>query len=446
VDVRPPVRTFAPTTGRRPSAAVQGFSDADLLALGNLGAVRTLASGESFVPDDGTASGCCVVLHGTLELRANDTLAVGVVGRGECIDIAAGGPAPYTLSAREPASVTVVTPLAFELLPPATQRMLDRLAASGAARRFSALAVSHRQSTSRNAQLASRVKDLTVRPSAVLASPLLRQVLAEIPALPVHATDLAFKLLDERTHADDVVASIKNDPALAGLVLKRVNSAYYGLTTKVSDYYHALLLLGTHTVSQLVLESAVTSVMPDLPAARDVQTRAHLTSVLAYDIALVSQAVTPLVASTIGLLHNIGDSVALLIRATRPDAAALIACVEPPALGAAVLAGWGVPERVYEVVARQRLPELLHPDELGTSVADIGVLYLARACHDVLLDGAPAPPHVSEYMVRLGLRETSWDSFCRETIGPALAKRADRLPAAARARLQRGPVGMITTP
>jgi HD-like signal output (HDOD) protein len=417
----------------------------DLAALGSFGAIHTIASGQSWVPGDGV-HGHGVVLHGALELRASPTLSLGVVGRGECFDLVSDGPRPYTLRACEPTTIIVLSPLAFELLAPAAQRALDRLAAAGATRRFDRVVAAQRASADRAAQLATWARGVVAQPSAILGSPPLRQALAEIPALPMNAIELTSKLLDERTHAADVVASIKNDPALAALVLKCVNPAHYGLAVKVSDYHHAFLLLGTHAVSQLVLESAVTRIMPDGPAARDIQTRAHLVSVLAYEIALRAPAVTPAVASTIGLLHNIGDSVALLIRGSRPELAALIDCVDSPSLGADVLAGWGVPARVHETVARQRVPEILWPHELEAHVDEVGVLYLARACHDVLLDGAPAPPNLGAYMARLGLPETTWESFCRDTIGPALAKRAERLPAAARARAQRVAAGTITTP
>ncbi len=270
----------------------------------------------------------------------------------------------------------------------------------------------------------------------MLAVPQLREALAQIPALPVRATGLASKLLDDRTHGDEVVESIKNDPALASLILKRVNSAYYGLETKVSDHYRALLLLGTATVYQLILESAVDSVIPDVPESREIQARASLISVLAYEIGLASGHGNPLVVSTIGLLHNVGDSIARLIRRTRPDVAGLVDCIDSPALGAAVLTGWGLPERVSQVVERQDQPQVLLPEELDVHAAELAVLYLARVCHDVLLERASPRAHVGAYMARLGLRETDCAAFCRDTLVPALAKKADSLPATVRARLQ----------
>ena len=110
-------------------------------------------------------------------------------------------------------------------------------------------------------------------------------------------------------------------------------------------------------------------------------------------------------------------------------------CVERPALGAAVLAGWGLPGRVHEVVARQDHPRVLLPDELDLHVEDVAVLYLARVCHDVLLERATPPAHAADYMKRLGLREAECASFCREVLVPALAKKVEYLPAAVRARL-----------
>jgi HD-like signal output (HDOD) protein len=314
--------------------------------------------------------------------------------------------------------------------------VLDAAIESTAARGFDALVTRYTMARHRSAELTARVKDLGARSNLLLESPVFRQTIAAIPALPVHATELANKLLDDGAHADEIVESIKNNPAVAGLVLKRVNSAYYGLATQVSDYYRALLLMGSNAVYQIVLESAVDTVIADGPEAREIQARAHLVSVLSYEIAIVAQGVNPLAASTIGLLHNIGDSLMLLVRARHPDMDPLMACVDAPALGAAVLATWGLPARVHQVVGHQDDPRFLLPEELDGHVAEIGLLYLARACYGLMLDGAAPPPHVGECMARLGLKETDCVAFCRDTIGPAIAKKADCLPATLRSRLR----------
>jgi HD-like signal output (HDOD) protein len=403
-----------------------------------------MAPGECLSPEGGGATGCYVVIDGSLELRATADgapLVLGVVSPGGCFglnEIGRASQMPCEVAAREPATVYEVGRAAFELLPPVAQQALARLAASGAGLRFGALAERHAELARRNTQLVARLGELSARANRALASPALRQVLSQIPALPVYATDLASKLLDERTHADEVVESIKNNASLASLVLKRVNSAYYGLGTAVSDYYHAVLLLGTNAVYQLVLQSAVESVGGDRPERREIDTRAHLVSLLAHEIARASGKVNPLFASTVGLLHNIGETLALHVRSTWPTVADLVGAVDAPALGAAVLAGWGLPERVHRVVGRQQEPEDLLPGELGALAAEIGVLYLARACHEELV-GRPGPTaNMAEYMAFLGLSDTSCAGLCRNVLRPALARAAERLPARVRERLAAG--------
>ena len=122
-------------------------------------------------------------------------------------------------------------------------------------------------------------------------------------------------------------------------------------------------------------------------------------------------------------MHNIGDSLALLVRKTGPEVAALVDSVDSPALGAAVLAAWRLPERVYRVVERQDQPGFLLPAELDAHAADIGVLYVARACHDALLGRGAPMANVSEYMAWLGLGETSVASSVEHDTAGAREKR-----------------------
>ncbi len=442
---RPAMGIPTGSTGTRLARpTVPGLSESDLVSLYSVASIRKLSPRECLVPEGGATDGCYIVLEGSLELLATvkgAPIGIGVIGKGECFgppDGCSPDRVPYGVAAREATTALALGASAFELLPTATQRVLSQLAASTAARRFDALVLRHAGLASRDADLVSRVKALTTRANQALASPVLREALLKIPALPVYASDIAMKLLDERTHGDEVVDSIKNNPSLASLVLKRVNSAHYGLATEVSDYYRAVLLLGTNAVYQLILESAVESVISDLPGADEIQGKAYLTSLLAYEIAVASGKVNPLIASTIGLLHNIGDSLALLIRQTWPGAVALVDSVDSPALGAAVLAAWRLPERVHRVVELQDQPRFLLPAELDAHAAEIGVLYVARACHELLLGRGAPMAHVSEYMAWLGLGEASLASFCRNTIQPALARSSECLPARVRARLSRG--------
>ena len=73
---------------------------------------------------------------------------------------------------------------------------------------------------------------------------------------------LSAKLLDDNVSAKEVTESVQEEPALAAAILKTVNSAYYGLTEKMSSLHHAILYLGFNNVYQLILENSIKNIMP----------------------------------------------------------------------------------------------------------------------------------------------------------------------------------------
>ncbi len=167
-DPRPPARRSGTMGGARPPRpAVAGLTESDLVTLYSVGGVRAVAAGDGFAP---LAGACCFVVEGPLELRATvdgATLPLGTVARGECFEAAADTSAvPYTLTAREAATVIEISALAFDLLPAATQRALGRIVTSSSARRFDALAARHAGVAARNAHLATALKAPAREPRA----------------------------------------------------------------------------------------------------------------------------------------------------------------------------------------------------------------------------------------------------------------------------------------
>lgn len=419
---------------RRPALA--GLTEQDMVSLYSIAPIRTVPAGAALVRAGDVRPHLVIVVDGALEVRWSrngQELALATIGRGQCLDAAGEGPSPHTVVAREVTTLLELQPAALEMVPAATQLALARTAAAASTTRFQALAERHAALATRGDELAAYARALEERTRACLASPALGEIIAGIPRLPLYAMDLAGKLLDERTHADEVVESIKNNPSLAGLVLKRVNSAAYARPAPIADYYHAFLLLGTNTVYQLVLESGVEAVLPDTAEAREVQDHSHLVSVLARELALLAGGVPPLVLSTIGLLHDVGRTAALLLRETRPEIAGFVDLLEPAAFGGAVLASWGLPDRVVRVIDRQRQPEFLPPDRLDdTFRRETAVLHLAHACDAWLAGGDMRAPYATEYMTLLGLRDRSPVDLFRDGLVPAARKNHDALPAAIR--------------
>jgi len=82
------------------------------------------------------------------------------------------------------------------------------------------------------------------------------QKLKETNALP-SPTGVALELLrltaNEYTSIDAIIAAVESDPALAGRVLKLVNSAFAGVSRRVAAVSVAVRLLGTRTLKNLAL-------------------------------------------------------------------------------------------------------------------------------------------------------------------------------------------------
>src|SRR5437667_327390 len=87
----------------------------------------------------------------------------------------------------------------------------------------------------------------------IVASEFMQEFVKEIPKLPAHMTQLSQKLMADDTSIHEIVESIKRDPALAGNVLKCVNSAKYSFSKKIETFYHACMILGFNNIYQLAI-------------------------------------------------------------------------------------------------------------------------------------------------------------------------------------------------
>ena len=73
-----------------------------------------------------------------------------------------------------------------------------------------------------------------------------------LPPLPDTALKLMAVMNDPRSTMDDIVETVMYDQTVTGEVLRLCNSAYFGLSRKVTSLKDAMLCLGTVKVLQLV--------------------------------------------------------------------------------------------------------------------------------------------------------------------------------------------------
>jgi len=91
----------------------------------------------------------------------------------------------------------------------------------------------------------------------------LERHLQTMPALPVTVTKVVEIANSPDTSPVDLNKIISLDPVLMARVLKLINSAYYGLNTKVNSLVRAIIMLGINTVKNLALSSSVLDQLGD---------------------------------------------------------------------------------------------------------------------------------------------------------------------------------------
>jgi HD-like signal output (HDOD) protein len=218
--------------------------------------------------------------------------------------------------------------------------------------------------------------------------------LQRIPSVPQVYAELRSVISTADFELAQVADVIGRDPGLSVKVLQVVNSAFYGLQRKISDLHHAVSLLGTSTITSLVLGITVRDQFSVLGAARQALeaewNRALTVSAAAKRVAQAESQdrATAEAAYLAGLLHNVGRLILAANFSDRfiaiewPEDRAQLIGVERsafgaghPELGALLLGGWGLDDELVEAVAFYAEPT----SSLGTRFAPLSALHVAVA-------------------------------------------------------------------
>jgi len=95
-----------------------------------------------------------------------------------------------------------------------------------------------------------------------------------LPPLPYVAGELITLLHNENSNLRDIIKVIEKDPSLSVNVLKTANSAFYGLSYKVSSIEHAVNLIGLKEVASLCLSWGITTALKPAPGTKTMDLKA----------------------------------------------------------------------------------------------------------------------------------------------------------------------------
>ncbi len=130
----------------------------------------------------------------------------------------------------------------------------------------------------------------------------------QLPVQPGAAMRLLWMLEDPRTSAADLGRLIESDPALSTQVIRLSNTAFYGLSGKVSSAWRAVTVLGLATVRAIATTAAFDLFSEKGRSVPD-EFWEHSVTTAAASAALARRVgIQPNDAFSAGLLHDVGTA------------------------------------------------------------------------------------------------------------------------------------------
>lgn len=416
-----------------------GFSQKQVYNLYNIADVRHYETGQVIFKEKEIAEHLYVILHGKIVKalhHAGKKREIESLERGAWLGVSEfSGKAPYgaTAVAREPSKVMVFDERKVELFDDKMKQIFYREMAKWSARESCELAAQNKQLLVLNQRCKKKLYEARVpRPDDYRNSPLVRDMIEQVPRLPLFVHTLTSRLMDENATAGQIAEIIQQDPSLTADVLRKVNSPYYGIGSKISDISSAVLFLGFEALYQVAISEGLRRSMPETNEFEHIHTRALVTSQMLFSMSRSTGNSIPVRMATIGLLHNLGRSVGELFIKKNPDQEIMVNLIDQSQLGALLLAEWELPEAISRTVLYQDYPEFAPPAAIPEDVIDnVTLLYFAKLCYQ-LLCGTPESKLLSvyteEYKSRLGWDGLSINEILKKYVMVDLMKKINTLP------------------
>ena len=246
----------------------------------------------------------------------------------------------------------------------------------------------------REAALTRYIKKIRKPLAKYEQSEIIVNIVKNIPRLPLHITHLIELLAGRRASAKEVAALAKQDPSLVVDILKTI---------------------------------------PDSDEFREVYRHSLFLSCVASELCQSYDKNRAALLGTIGLLHDIGETVVLLLQKQNPKWSLFIEMLDPSRLGAMLLRQWNIPKQIWQTIEYQAYPAFCHPLEVPSDLrVNIALLYVAHAACDYLNHGAVGAfddhPYLDRYLRLLRLDSRGIDHIAKQNILQGLMAKYHRLP------------------
>ena len=419
------------------------LSQKDLKTLYACSEIRGLKRGEFLLKEGDIGHEVYVILEGELKIVKENQgrpEEIAKVSSGDCVgEIAFSKKVPRTASAiaSMPSRVMAINEAALKALNTESQLLFLKKLNDLANKRISQLISSEWDLKNQNKILIEQIySDRSQRDINYSDSAMIRGIIKKVPRLPSFASTLLIRMAQENTSLHEASDLIKQDPSSVAVVLKAVNSAYYGFNQKVSDVNRALVLIGFSRVYQLIIEKGLQCTMPNSPGFTAIQSHSVAISHIAFGLSLASRTVNPSEMSTIGLLHDLGRGLILLLKKQNPSLGIFIDSLDHARLGALLLKEWGMPDTLVRSLEFQSYPKILPPDRIPKEIrSSVALLYLAHLCFELFKgdsDGGSVHMFTVEYRRLFNWHQMDLSQLVRKNLLPTLVKGINGYPIAFR--------------
>jgi len=177
-------------------------------------------------------------------------------------------------------------------------------------------AVIHRSRSGRTPSEKPRADAAAGQPPTASASEMRKKIKnrdIKLPEIPTIIFKLNDTIADPFSSSDDIAQVISKSPGLAALLLRIVNSAFYGFPSRIDSISRAVTIIGSKEISALAVGITTMEIFKDIPAAVfDMQAFTHHSlacGVLARILAAGGNIRNTEQLFVSGLLHDIGRMV-----------------------------------------------------------------------------------------------------------------------------------------
>ena len=255
------------------------------------------------------------------------------------------------------------------------------------------------------------------------------------PNMPQTGIKLRALLAEKDVSADEIEKILRHDPGLAANVLRLANSAFFGMSAKVSTLKHAVVLLGVKRFAQIAVGACMNKTMSAAVEGYGLSPGELWMHSIAVSTTAEALAKNRKLAEsgdffTPALLHDLGKLVlAEFVKAELPKFRDLVAKGVPfiiaekevlgtdhAEIGALILSKWRFPGDLINAVRWHHYPEGLENSNLHPEI-----VYLANLMCQFKSDSDSAEEQQSipipSVLNRLGIKAEQYDVFAEKARG-----------------------------